>query len=194
MSKVLPGYETFLLVPAYEDAAGVPWIVTPTGLVDYENPTSAALNVYQAITKPSDTYSSQGGNISCAILDDLTLGITSSDTDSSKTICSKGNSEALTLINFEAQINIKRDSDPTADSLWNLAHNLTRAPDVPYFIVHRVRGAKDSSQTFASGDEVDLYYVHTDNQIPDYADNEPIKAGQTFIPKAIVNNKHTLAS
>ena len=194
MSKTLPGYETFLLIPAYLDAAGVPWIVTPTGLVDYEHPTTAALNVWQGIFKPSDTYASHGGNISCAILDDLTLGLASSDTDTAKTICSKGNSEALTLINFDAQINFKRDEDRDADSLWNLAYQLTRSPDVPYFIGHRVRGARDSSEAFVVGDEVDLYFVRTDNQVPAYNDNEAITAGQTFIPKSIVNVGYELTA
>ncbi len=193
MSKVLPGYETLLLCPAIE-VDGVPWLVTPTGLVDFSAPTAAALNVWQAINKPSDLYAANGGNISCAVLDDLNLGMTGSDTDSAKNICSKGSTEALTNYNFNAELNARYDEDIDADSLANLFRDLTRAPDVAYFIVHRVRGQKDSTQTFAIGDEVDLYYVHTDNPTIGYGDEEFLTIGQAFIPKGVVNVGYTLAA
>ncbi|MDF2506258.1 MAG: hypothetical protein K0Q52_117 [Microbacterium sp.] len=193
MSKTRIGYELLMLVPAVE-VNGVPWIVTPTGLVNYETPTVAALNVWHGITKPSDTYASQGGNISCAVLDDLNLGLTDSETDDTKTICSKGNSAALTLYNYDAELNFKRDKDITADSLWNLARDLTRAPDLSYFIVHRVRGEKDSTEPLAIGDEIDLYYVHTDFPVPGYSDDDPIQTQSAFIPKGIVNVGYDLAA
>ena len=193
MSKVLPGFETILLLPAIE-VNGVPWIITPTGLVDYENPTAAALNVYLNITKPSDNYASQGGNISCAVLDDLNLGLTDSDTDDAKTVCSKGNTAALTFYNFDAELNAKRDEDIDADGLYNLFRDLTRAPDVQYFIAHRVRGEYNSTDAAAAGQEWDFYYVNTDIQVPGYGDNEHIQAQTSFIPKNVVNVRHTLTA
>lgn len=193
MTKIKPGFETILLVPAVE-IAGVPWLVTPTGLVDYSAPTAAALNVYQAITAPSQTNAGAGGNISCAILDDLDLGLTSSDIDNTKNVCSKGQAGTPTFYNFNAKLNAKRDANITADSLWNLFRDLTRAADVPYFIVHRVRGGKDSTETFAVGDEVDLYYVNTDNPVTDFGDKKAIVHSQAFIPKGLINVKYTLAA
>lgn len=193
MSKTLPGYETVLLLPAVE-RNGVPWIVTPTGLVDYETVDAATLNTYLAITKPSDLYAGQGGNISRAVLDDLNLGLTSSDTSSNKNIVSKGNSEALTFYNFNAELNFERDEDPSADSIENLARNLTRAPDVAYFIAHRVRGQRDWIAPAVAGDEWDLYFVHTDIQVPGYGDNEYLQAQNTFVPKNIVNVRHVLTA
>lgn len=193
MNKQVPGWETILLVPAIE-IDGVPWIVTPTGLVDYENPTSAALNVYQAVTKPSQTYASAGGNISCAVIDDLSLAVTDSETSGNKTICSKGNSAALTLHNFTAELNILRDADLTADGQFNLARDLTRAPDVPYFIAHRVKGGKDSSEPAAAGDEWDFYYVYTDHPVPAFPDGDDQTLGLSFVPKSIVNVGHTLTA
>lgn len=191
MSKTLPGYETILLVPAV-DVGGVPQMVGPNGLVDYENPTIEALNYWQGITKPSDAGGAHGGNISCAVLDDLTLALDDSGTDDTKTICSKGNSSALTSYNFSAALNARRDADVDGDGLFNLFYNLVRAADAPYFIVHRVRGQKDSSEEFAAGDEVDLYYVLTDVPVASFADSDPIQVQQTFIPKNVVNIKHTL--
>src|SRR5690606_24240890 len=193
MSKVLPGFETILLIPAVEIHGG-PWQIRPTGLVDYEDPTAADLNVWIPITKPSDQYASQGGNTSCAVLDDLSLGLTDSDTDDSKTVCSKGNSEALTFYNFDAQLNAKRDEDIHADSLNNLFRDLTRAPDLAYFIGHRVRGEYNSTDLAEAGQEWDFYYVHTDVQVPGYGDNEHIQAQSTFVPKNVVNVRHTLTA
>lgn len=193
MSKTLPGFETILLLPAIE-INGVPWIVTPTGLVNYEAPTTAALNLFIPVVKPSDANAAQGGNISCAVLDDLNLGLTDSDTDDTKTVCSKGNSAELTFYNFDAELNAKRDKDITADSLWNLFRDLTRAPDVPYFIAHRVRGQIDSGTAAAIGQEWDLYYVHTDVQVPGYSDNGAIQAQSAFIPKNVVNVRYRLAA
>jgi hypothetical protein len=193
MSKTLPGFETVLAIPAIE-INGVPWMITPTGLVDYENPTAAALNVFIPIIKPSQQYASQGGNISCAIEDDLTLGLTDSDTDDSKTICSKGNSSELTFYNFEITLNAKRDGDISGDSLRNLFRDLTRAPDLAYFIAHRVRGEYNSTDLAAIGQEWDFYYAHTDVQVPAYGDGEPLKATQAFVPKNVVNVRHTLTA
>lgn len=193
MAKVLPGFETILILPAVE-VDGVPWIVTPTGLVDYEDPTAASLNVYQAITKPSQTNAAQGGNVSCVILDDLDLGLTGSDTDDQKTVCSKGNSSVLTLHKFNAKLNARRDADPTADSQENLFRDLTWQPDVPYFIAHRVKGGKDSTEAFAIDDEVDLYYVNTDIQVNTFPDGKPIQVEASFIQKAIVNVGHVLTA
>jgi hypothetical protein len=192
-NKLAPGWETTLLIPALE-VNGVPWIVTPTGLVNYEQPTAAALNVYQAITKSTDPYGTAGGNISCAVLNDLTLGLVDSDTSSNKTICSKGNSESLTLVNFNAEMNILRDEDLVAAGLFNLARDLTRAPDAAYFIAHRVKGGKDSSEPAAIGDEWDLYYVWTDNPVPSYPDGDDQLLGLNFVPKSIVNVGFTLTA
>lgn len=193
MPKALPGYETILLLPSVE-IDGVPWIITPTGLVDFSAPTAAALNVYQGITKPSQTNAAQGGNISCVVLDDLDLGLTSSETDDTKTVCSKGNTATLTLYKFNAKLNAQRDENPTADSQENLFRDLTRAPDVNYFIAHRVYAGKDSTETFAIGDNVDLYYVSTDLQVHTFPDGKPIQAQSSFIPKAVVNVNYTLTA
>ena len=191
--KLIPGYETILAVPAAE-VNGVPWMVTPTGLVDYSAPTAAALNVYQAIVTGTPTAGGAGGNISCAVLDDLNLGLTSSDTSNVKTVCSKGNSEDPTFYNFDAELNILRDEDQVAAGLFNLARDLFRAADAPYFIVHRVKGGKDSSETFAIGDEVDIYYVWTDHPVPGFGDGDELTVNVTLIPKGIVNVGYTLVA
>lgn len=190
VSKLLPGNETVLLAPAVE-VNGVPNLIGTT-LVPLNAPTSAVLNIWQAIQKPSDSGSGAGGNISCALRDDLNLGLTDSDTDSDRTICSVGQSEALTFYNFDAEMSGFVDEDIDGDGVFNLFRDLTRAPDIPYVIVHRI--GKPSSAVFAVGDPVDLYYAWTDNPVPEYSDGSNLISTQTFVPKNLVNIEYELVA
>ena len=191
--KTIPGYETIVLTPA-RVVNGEPHVITATGLVPASTVTAAALNVYQAIYKPSDPFGSAGGNISCAVLDDLNLGLDGSDTDSTKTVCSKGNTESPTFYNFTAELNVLRDEDLVGNGLFNLARDLTRAPDVEYLIIHRVKGGKDSTEAFAVGDEIDIYYAHTDNPVPIFGDGEFQGLSLGLIPKGWVNTGYEIAA
>lgn len=193
MIKTLPGYETVLLLPCI-DVNGVPHIITSTGLVSAATVTAAALNQYISITNGSGTQAAAGGNISCAVLDDMTLGLDGSDTDDTKTICSKGQTETPTLYNFTADLNVLRDEDLTAVGLFNLARDLTRAADVPYIIAHRVKGGFDSSENAAIGQEWDFYRVDTDNPVPTQGDGEFQTLSLGFIPRGWVNVGYELAA
>jgi len=179
-AKLLPGWETVILAPAYE-VNGIPNIITSTGLVPVTSMTSAALNEYQSITSSTATQGGAGGNISSAILNDMKLGLAASDTDKSKTLTSKGDTQTPTLTKFDSEFNILRDASTSATGVYNLAHDLTRAPDAAYVIVHRVAGGKDSTEAFASGDEVDMYYVWTDNPVPGYGDAKYQDVGVKFV-------------
>lgn len=192
-AKLIPGYETILLVPAI-DVNGEPNAITSTGLVPASALTAAALNQYQSIVTGTPTQGAAGGNISCAVLDDLNIGLDGSDTDDSKTICSKGNTETPTFYNHTAELSVLRDEDLVAAGLFNLARDLTRAPDVSYLLVHRVRGGKDSSETFAIGDEIDIYLVETDNPVPVYGDGEFQALSLGMIPKGWVNVGYEIAA
>lgn len=194
MTKVLPGYETLLLIPTVE-IGGVPWMVTTGGkLVDYEHPTSALLNGWLAITDPTQANGKHGGNISCAVLDDLNVALDDSDTDDTKTVCSKGNSSELTFYNFTVELNARRDADVSAASVSNLFRELTRSADVPYMLAHRVRGQKNSTVATAIGEEWDFYYIHTDFPTIQFSDNEPLGISQSFVPKNVVNVKYALTA
>jgi hypothetical protein len=192
VDKLLEGNETVLAVPAVE-TGGVPFLAYGGGLVNIAAPTVAALNYWQAVTSNGSANSGAGGNISCALKDDLKLSLTDSSTDKDRTICSVGQSEALTFYNFVADLTIFRDAvlgDTT--SVFNMARDLFRAPDLPYVLVHRI--GKPSSAAFAVGDEVDLYYAWTDNPVPVYADGGNQQAKATLIPKNIVNISYTLTA
>lgn len=193
IQKQVPGYETHVLVPAVK-VDGVAKLIGPDGLEDYDDPSSALLNYYQAITAPNHANGCSGGNISCAILNDLNLGLTDSDTDDARTVCSKGQSSALTFYNFDDELNLLRDESLTANGQFNLARDLVRAPGLLYFHIHRVIGGKDSTEAFATGDEIDMYLVETDNSVPGYGDGSNQTAGITFIPKNEVNIGHVLTA
>lgn len=192
VDKLLEGNETVLIVPAV-DQGGVPFLAWSGGLVNIAAPTTAALNYWQSVSGNGSTNAGAGGNVSCALKDDLKLSLTDSSTDKDRTICSVGLAEALTFYNFQADFTIFRDQDLTSTtSVFNMAKDLVRAPDIPYIIVHRI--GKPSSAVFAVGDEVDLYYAWTDNPVPVYADGGNQQVKQTFIPKNIVNISYTLAA
>jgi hypothetical protein len=175
VDKVLPGNETVLLTPAVE-VNGVPHLIGDT-LVPYNAPTIAVLNTC---------------NISCAVRDDMNLGLTDSDTDSDRTICSTGQTEEPTFYNFDAELTGFVDEDLTGDGVYNLFRDLTRAPDIPYIIVHRIGKAPDAA--FAIGDEVDLYYAWTDNPVMGYGDGNNQTITQNFVPKNLVNVGYELAA
>jgi hypothetical protein len=192
VDKILPGNETVLLVPAIE-TAGIPYLVGGAGTAPISLPTTAILNYWQAVTSNGSANFGAGGNVSCALKDDMKLSLTDSSTDKDRTICSVGLAEALTFFNFVADITVFRDqslNDTT--SLFNMTSDLVRAPDIPYVIVHRI--GKPSTAVFAVGDEIDLYYAWTDNPVPVHADGGNQQVKQTFIPKNIVNISYVLAA
>lgn len=189
--KVLPGNETLVAVPAIE-INGVPYLVGATSVVPLSAPTTAILNYWQAIYKPSQLTGAVGGNISCAIMDDLNVGLSDSDTDGDRTICSVGQSEAFTFFNFDFEANGFRDDDPVGDGVFNLFRDIFRAPDVPFVFVHRVGGKQ--TDPFAINQEVDLYYGWTDNPIPSYGDGANMTIGQTAVAKNLVNVSYKLTA
>jgi hypothetical protein len=190
--KVLPGDETVLLIPATE-VNGVPFAIGATGLVNYEDPTVALLNRYIPIVSPASANAGQGGNISCAIRNDMTLKLDDSATDGDKSLCSKGTFEELTFYNFSAELNGFDDIDPTdTTSEFNLFKDLTRAPDVPYLIAHRQ--GYDNDTLAAVGQKWDFYYAWTGNPLPVIGDGNNLLTKAKFIPKNIVNFGYRLAA
>lgn len=186
--KLLEANETVLLIPAVE-RLGVPYLIGDT-LVSMAAPTSAVINKW--LSNASTTTLSNGGNISCAIKDDLKLEQTGSDTDKDRTICSIGSSETPTFYNFDAQMNGLVDADPTATGLFNLFRDLTFAPDIPYIAAQRIGYRSDVAA--AAGQEWDFYYAWTDNPIPGYGDGANMTVGQTFIPKNLIHVRYTLTA
>lgn len=190
-AKVIPGDETILLVPVTE-INGVVQCIGDSGLVPFTAPTTALLNSWVGLTSPGVAGSSAGGNISQAVVNDLKLEQSDSQTDSTAAVTDTGDSLTPTFYQFSAQLNSFADLNPAdASSIYNLAHNLMRAPDAPYAIVHRV--GKTYTEEFAVGDDVTLYYAWTDVPIWGIGDGNMITQDQTFVPKSLINAAYVLA-
>jgi hypothetical protein len=186
--RLLPGNETVLLIPAIFQN-GEPQLIGDT-LVPLSAPTSAVINKW--LSNVSTSALANGGNVSCAIKDDIKLDQTDSDTDPDRTICSTGKSEKPTFYNFEAELNGFRDLDLNAAGLFNLFRDLTFAADVPWVIAQRI-GYK-SNVAAASSQEWNFFYAWSDNSVPGYADGGNQTVGQTFIPKNLIHLRYTLAA
>lgn len=183
--------EAVILIPAME-INGVPNLIGTTA-VPYTAPTAAVINRYLNVLDNNDTNWGAGGNVTCALRDDMTLGGTDSDTDDDRTLCSTSASGAFTFYNFDAEFNIFRDANPTeATSVFNMARDLVQAPDVPYIIAHRI--GYPHTTAAAVGQEWDFYYVWTDNPVPVYDDGGNQLVSQTFVPKNILNIGYELAA
>ena len=177
--------DTILLLPVIE-VNTVPNVAYSGGLVPYNALTDAVYDYYIPITTPGSTNAGAGGNITCAVQDDYTLGSTDPEVDDSRTVCSVGQDNEIKRYNFEAEFNIFRDADSTdATSVFNLATDLVRAPDIPYIIAHRI--GYSSTTASAVGQKWNLYYVHTDNPVDTLGDDEWQIRTQSFVPKNIIS-------
>lgn len=189
--KVLPGTETVLLVPTIE-VGGVVLLVGDAGTCPFTAPTTAVLNSWIGVTSPGVAGSSAGGNISGAIINTMKLEQADSTADSTKDITQYGDSVSPTFYNFTATLSSFDDVNPAdTTSVYNLAHNLFRAPDIQYAVVHRV--GKAYTAEFAVGDDVTLYYAWTDVPVWGIGDGTMITTGQTLVPKSLINSSYILA-
>lgn len=181
--KLKPGTaETLLAIPAAE-IDGIINVLSPVaGATPLTNITAAVLNEYANVTQLGAAGAgSNGGNITCVIMDDMTLGLEGAETDDSRTLCTVGNAATIKRLNFTAAITYPRDVSLTALNDFNLARALFRAPDVAYVLAHRM--GYPSTTAFANGQKVSYYYVWTDYPVPNLDDDDYITETQNFVPK-----------
>lgn len=189
--RVLRGNETVLLIPAYVKD-GVAQLLYDGGMEPITAPTTAVLNYWIPVNSAAHVNAIGGGNISCAVRDDMTLGLTDSDADTDRTLCDPAQVEELTVKQFEAALTGFRDKDLAGDGAYNLFHKLTFGPDAQYVIAHRIGVPQTELATI---DEMwDFYFATTDVQVPNYSNNANITDTATFIPKQQVNFAYKLAA
>lgn len=184
--RVLRGNETVLLIPAYVNSSGTVCGLHPSGIVPLSSAglSTAILDYWISVVTANDAKALGGGNVSCAVKDDMTLGLTDSEADTDRTLCDEGQVEELTTKQFDAKMIGFRDKDLAANGAYNLFNKLTFGPDVPYIIAHRI-GVKQTESS-SVGEVWDYYFVNTDVQIPNYADSANITTDVTYIPKNVV--------
>lgn len=147
----------------------------PQAVSDWAKPTSAELNDMFDWT---DNMDGMNHNLSCAIEDGYTLGMTDPATDSTRTICDVANVETPTYDNYEASFNFLRDKDVKALGLFNLARYLFLGAGRRFWVVERVGVSWDTP--FAPGQTISMYEVETDWPITLTDDNTPIRLTTAF--------------
>lgn len=164
--KLLPANVTILL--AYPEA-----FVNPLA------PTAAELNA-QFAWSPTASQANMVFNVSCATLDDYTMNMTDSDTDDTRTILDMGAVQTPTFMNYDVSLDFLRDVNITDTGIFNMAAELTRAPDLPFYAIKRV--GKSNTAAFAAGDPVSIFGVTTDFPQDLVDSGELIKHGARFKP------------
>jgi len=192
IDRLLRANRTVVLMPVV-DGPTEPLIVSPTGTTcPFSEPTSAILSAWIAIVTTSATGAQQGGNISCALLDDLDLGLADSETDTELTICSIGNEVTPTFYNVDAQLTAFRDASKADTGVFNLATQLLNAKGIRYVILDRIGNAQNDAA--AAGQIVSLYEVTTDTPVDIKEDRGNLKIQQNPTPSGLVNINKTLGS
>ena len=134
---------------------------------------------WTAPTLTEITAASKVFNISPAVTDDYTLNMTDSQADTSLSIIDNADVQTPTYTNYEASLDVFRDANLSATSVYNKALDLFKAPDVKYYLIKRV--GKTHEAAFAAGDEVSIYGVKTDFPIDIVGDGEMVRLGARFL-------------
>jgi len=187
--RLLRAHRTLLLVPII-DVDNVSYLLggtqTASVITPLATPTAAVLNTWGAVVDNSSSISAIGGNISCAVLDSVDIGLSDSDTDDEQTICSQADESDPTFYNVDAGITFQRDEVPTASNVRNLAWNLLKGKGARYAIIDRAWGEFLSTDTFVAGQKIDIYEIDTDNLVNETEDQATIKGSQNSVPTGVV--------
>lgn len=179
-------------VPLYE-LNNVLVIVGPDGTTcPFTAPTAAVLDAWRQVLTTTATGAGQGGNVSCAILDDVTLGLSESETDTELTICSVGNESEPTFVNVDAQITGFRDKNKADTGIFNLYTQLNVGVDTRYGWVDRI--GQKSTDAFAIGQIISAYDALNDVPLDVMEDRGNIKLQQNPVPSGNVITLYTIAS
>lgn len=141
--------------------------------------TADAFADFTAPTLTEITAAAKVFNISPAVTDDYTLNMTDSQADTSLSIIDNADVQTPTYTNYEASLDLFRDANLSATSVYNKALELFQAPDVKYYLIKRV--GKTHEAPFAAGDEVSIYGVRTDFPIDILGDGEMVRLGARFL-------------
>ena len=142
-------------------------------------PTAAELNS-QFAWSPAASQGNMVFNVSCATRDDYTMNQSDSDTDNTRTVCDSGEVTNPTFQNYEVSLDFLRDSDVTAQGIYNMAAELTRGVDRRMLAIRRIGKNRDAE--FAVGDEVSIFGVSTDYPQEGVGSGELVTHGARFKP------------
>lgn len=191
LDRLLRANRTILQVPTWEKNDGSLVIVSPTGTTTpFATPSATVLDAWRQVLTTSATGAAHGGNVSCAILDDVTLGLGESETDTELTICSVGNEVSRTFYNVEAQITGLRDRSKADTGVFNLFSQLNSAVDMRYAWIDRI--GYSSSTAFASGQVISAYEALNDVPLDIKEDRGNLKLQMNPVPTGNLLSNYTL--
>lgn len=118
-------------------------------------------------------------NISSAIVDDgFTANVTDSDTDDTRTITDVGQVSNPTFTKYEVSFDCLRDQSVTANGVFNLAFDLFKGLDRPFYVYTRI--GQTQTTAAAANDDWSIFGVRTDNPLDLVDDGGLIKFGARF--------------
>ena len=141
--------------------------------------TADAFANWTAPTLTEITAAAKVFNISPAVTDDYTLNMTDSQADTSLSIIDNADVQTPTYTNYEASLDVFRDANLSATSVYNKALDLFDTADVKYYLIKRV--GKTHEAAFEAGDEVSIYGVKTDFPVDILGDGEMVRLGARFL-------------
>lgn len=118
-------------------------------------------------------------NISPAVTDGYTLNMTDSQADNSLSIIDNADVQTPTYNNYEASLDVFRDANLSATSVYNKARDLFATADVKYYLIKRIGKTHDAD--FVAGDEISIYGVKTDFPVDIVGDGEMVRLGARFL-------------
>lgn len=165
---------------------------------DWTKPTVAEMNAWMTGPVQNDP-NGLIWNLTCAIAQDgTTHDLAESETDEELSFCQVAGAVNPTTRNVDIQWNIFRDekpwviSDPTTESVANLAFSLLAWRGVEYFAIASVGKAFD--QPFAVGDKIKLAGVATDFLADEVSSGETVKGLGNFLGRGDIRWNYTLES
>jgi len=192
IDRLLRANRTIMQVPVYEKVDGSLVIISPTGTTTpFFTPSVAVLDAWRQVVTTNATGAAHGGNVSCAILDDASLGMGESETDTELTICSIGNEADPTFANIEIELTGLRDRNKADTGVFNLWMQLNYAVDARYGYVDRIGFA--STAAFAAGQIISIYDAYTDVPVDIKEDRGNLKLQQSPVASGNYLDRYTLA-
>lgn len=145
-------------------------LADPEAVDNWAEPTTAELNDF---FKFGTNEAGLVYDISCAIVDGYTLGMTDPNTDNTRTICDVSNVETPTDDTYEGSFDVLRDESLTDPGVFNMARMLLAGADLRYWVIERV--GVPQGTPFEVGQVISMYEFTTDWPIDLISDNTPLQ-------------------
>lgn len=169
-------------------------LASKLAFADWTNPTVAEMNA-----NPTNDPHGLIWNLTCAIAqDNTTHNLGDSEFDDELSFCQQAGASTPTTKNADTQWAIFRDenpwvvTDPTSESVANLAFSLLAWRGVEYFAIASVGWAYD--QPFAVGHKLKMAGVATDYLADELDSGSTVKGLGNFLSRGDINWNYTLTA